>query len=175
MYLLALAGLDHRSSLAYHRSFIADGQLWRFFTAHFAHLDMTHATLNAFSLPFVAYFFWLNNISLKRWLAAVSFSILGISAGLWYFSPEVIWYVGLSGLIHALIVIGLLCHANKISLLGFAILLFFLSKVLLEQSGFWIFKPVQLDHPVVYDAHFYGVVSSLFFYLLYKFYLMKKS
>jgi rhomboid family GlyGly-CTERM serine protease len=161
---LALLGLDGQSSLAYQRSAIADGgQYWRLLTAHVVHTNLAHTLLNLAAWPLV---FLLGHqvLSAKVWGAVFVLCALGVSAGLWWFSPEVQWYVGLSGVLHGLLVLSAIAAWWHWRPLALAILLGLLAKLCWEQVvGVLPGSTAWIESPVIVDAHLYGAVSGLLF------------
>ena len=104
---LQLAGAEGREALAWDRSALADGELWRLVTGHFAHLGWSHLGLNLAGLALVA---WIAGeaYGLLRWAIITLATIAVIDAGFWYLYTDLEWYVGLSGLLHGLLAAGLL-------------------------------------------------------------------
>ncbi|MCK5876272.1 MAG: rhombosortase [Candidatus Marithrix sp.] len=136
--------------IRYSREDIENGEYWRLVTAHFIHLSWTHMWLNAISLIIIweltvkSYSFW--------WFLACGF---GISLGLWLFSPEVIWYVGLSGILHGLLA--------SIARQRYPVLLVFLIiKLAWEQLYGGLPATADLTGgTVVVDAHLYGALIGI--------------
>lgn len=85
--------------MRYERERIADGELWRLVSGHLVHLGPTHALMNIVALAVLALLLarYLKPID---WLWLFLVSALTIDAGLYWFSPNVTWYVGLSGVLH---------------------------------------------------------------------------
>ncbi|RYZ63550.1 MAG: rhombosortase, partial [Proteobacteria bacterium] len=122
---LAIGGDAVRDGLEWRRSALADGQWWRLATGHLVHLDLTHAALNAVGLVLV-WALYARAWSPGQWLAIVGVVVASIDAGLWVFVPSLHWYVGASGLLHGLIVAGLvsqLRHERGVAIVVGALLL----------------------------------------------------
>src|SRR5919108_6379590 len=98
-----------RQALAYERGALQQGQWWRLLTAHFVHLDLEHAVLNGLGVVLMWALF-ARDYSPLRWLAIYCGSALAVSAGLWFLSPELYWYVGASGALHGVMLAGTLAH-----------------------------------------------------------------
>jgi rhomboid family GlyGly-CTERM serine protease len=108
--LLVLASLlscwvDYSHSEWYWPS-IRAGEYWRLLSAHLAHLGWQHAVMNMAALVLLMILF--EHISAKRWLFAMVVSVLAVNIGLWIGLPVTHSYVGLSGVLHGLILFGLL-------------------------------------------------------------------
>ena len=167
---LALAGLDESSSLAYSRTALMEkGQYWRLLTAHLVHIDLPHALLNLAAWPLI---FWLaqSRLSGCQWMTGLLFCAFGVSVGLWFFSPTVQWYVGLSGVLHGLLVLSALTVWWQQPVLTLLVLLGVIAKLLWEQTqGSLPGSAVWIGHPVIVDAHLFGALSGVicaFFYAL---------
>src|SRR5580698_6267996 len=95
--------------LRYDRGGIAAGGWWRLLTAHIVHLDWHHLLLNELGLVLVWALFAADYDPIE-W-AIIAFSgALAISSGLWWLSPRVGWYVGLSGVLHTIMGAGAAKH-----------------------------------------------------------------
>jgi rhomboid family GlyGly-CTERM serine protease len=157
----------------YERSAVFAGQVWRLWTSHMVHLGWAHYWLNAAGLLLV----WLlfrHTATLATWCWHFLFAGLVTGLGLLLFNPEVGWYVGLSGVLHALFIAGLLADMRAHAALGWAVLLGFAGKIILEQ----VYGPMpgserSAGGPVVVDAHFYGAVAGVISYGIH--YGLKKS
>ncbi|MFL0798886.1 MAG: rhombosortase [Agarilytica sp.] len=157
---LVLLFFDLKLEWQFSREGIAAGEWWRFMTAHFIHLNIQHGLVNLSLLAVLLYSLG-TQLSLFRWLLSGAVLCLSISLGLLYFSLNVEWYVGFSGVLHGFLVLGLSFGAFKSRDVyqGFVLLLV-VFKVIREQlPGFDIFHLADwLGGAVVVDAHFYGVI-----------------
>lgn len=102
---IALLGDDAAQVLRYQRDAIFTGQWWRLFSAHLVHLGWSHLWINLAGLLMV----WLlvgHAQSLFHWGMFILFTVIGISLGLLWWVPMVAWYVGLSGLLHGMLMAG---------------------------------------------------------------------
>ncbi|MDM8567465.1 rhombosortase [Candidatus Halobeggiatoa sp. HSG11] len=136
--------------IRYSRAGMENGEYWRLITAHFAHLSWTHLILNAISLLII----WeLTTKSYSLWWILICG--LGISLGLWLFSPEVTWYVGMSGILHGLLA--------TIAWLHYPILLILLiAKLVWEQLyGGLLATTILTGGTVIVDAHLYGTIIGI--------------
>ena len=162
MVLLTGLGIDHHSAWAYQRVAINDGEYWRLFSAHFVHLNAWHLLFNTVA-GIILYLVTCFVVSPIQWVSATLSCMVGVSVGLWLFSPEVIWYVGLSGVLHGLMVIIAWQYWSREPVLTSIGLLGLVAKLSGEQfrnipnAVFW------LDHPIIVDAHLYGACSGVIY------------
>jgi len=97
-----------------------------------------------------------------EWYCVGLAAALGIDVGLYFLSPEVEWYVGLSGVLHGWLAAGALRLVLEGELLGWPLLLGVAGKVLWEQwAGPLPFSESSSGGPVVVDAHLYGALSGI--------------
>jgi rhomboid family GlyGly-CTERM serine protease len=156
--------------LQFDRPAVLGGQIWRLWTAHLVHLGWNHFLLNGAGL-WLVWLLFRHTASTAAWCWHFLFSGLAVGMGLLWFNPELVWYVGLSGVLHALFIAGLLADIRTHTTLGLLVLLGFAAKLVLEQ----MYGPLpgserSAGGPVVVDAHLYGAIagciSYVFLYLL---------
>ncbi len=117
-----------RQILRYDRAAISEGELWRFITGHLAHLGWSHLAMNVAGLCLVTYIFappgkvWV-------WSAWMFVTAMLTSAGLYFFSPQLSFYVGLSGALHGMIVIGALRWMQHGDFMGLFVLIIVVAKI----------------------------------------------
>jgi rhomboid family GlyGly-CTERM serine protease len=160
-----LIGESARTALSYDRGAIADGQWWRLLTAHFVHLDAEHAFLNSLGVVLMWALF-ARDYSPGRWAAIYFGSALAVSAGLWFFNPELRWYVGASGALHGVMTAGTLAHLRRRDLDGWILAVFIVMKLAYEQYAGAL--PFAGTANTIVDAHLYGAVGGVVFGLLLK-------
>jgi rhomboid family GlyGly-CTERM serine protease len=162
LLLLAEAGGDPvREALRYAREPIAAGELWRLVSGHFVHLGWSHFLMNAVALLLI----WAlvgNRLAVRQWLLVFVLVIGGIDAGFWFIDRQLVWYVGLSGVLHGLLLAGLVAgwRASR----GEAVLLTVLmaAKLLYEQLlGPLPGSEATAGGAVVVNAHLYGALAGL--------------
>ena len=146
----------------YARPEIEAGQWWRFVTGNLIHLNWRHFLMNALALV-VIYLLFPNTLRPITLFLVLLLSSLAVTFGLWLFSPQVYWYVGLSGVLHGtLVVLLILDYINSKSNLNIGIMLIVVAKLLWE--GFWGPLPGSestAGGPVVVAAHFHGALGGL--------------
>ncbi len=165
--LLLLAAILQVSGLTpllrYSRDAIAAGELWRLATGHLLHLGPAHFALNAVGTmlaaalvgPQLRPFAWV-----WVWLACA----LSVSGGLWWLQPEVGWYVGMSGVLHGLIVAGAVTGLGdyRERLFAAVVLVAIAAKLGWEQwSGAIPGTTALAGGSVITEAHLYGAVGGL--------------
>lgn len=133
------------------RDALLTGQFWRLWSGHLAHADAAHAGIN------ITAFALLGLLAARlRTLPSLSVASLvmmpAISAGLLLALPDLHWYAGLSGLLHAWAAWLLLALGGWRALAGLSLLV---AKLVAEQV------PQTLDPAlpaVVTEAHVLGVL-----------------
>jgi len=140
--------------LRYDRGAIAGGGWWRLLTAHVVHLDAHHLALNELGLVLMWALFAADYDAVD-WSLIVLSGALCISSGLWWLSPRVEWYVGASGVLHAILGAGIARHLVRRDWDRWILLAALAAKLLYEQLG-------GHEPPlVVVDAHLYGALGGL--------------
>jgi rhomboid family GlyGly-CTERM serine protease len=158
---LALSGDMGRELFRYDRIAIGDGELWRLLSGHLAHLGWSHFALNAVGLMLI-WFLITARFRTIEWLVIAATVIAGIDLGFWYLQPQLIWYVGLSGLLHGLLAAGVT------------------SGVLARERDYWLIATVLAGKllyeyllgplpgsegtaggEVIVAAHLYGAISGV--------------
>jgi rhomboid family GlyGly-CTERM serine protease len=156
-----LFGDNGRLWLQYDRVAIMDAEIWRLLTGHFVHLGLTHYYLNAIAviLVWVAVGEYFTN---RQWLIATAVTITGVNIGLWFFDPQLIWYVGMSGFLHGLLVAGIVKGFQFLpreAVLGGLVVLV---KIVYEQTlGPFPGSEQSAGGSVVVDSHLYGALAGL--------------
>lgn len=166
---IALLGFGSDSlhdALRFDRHAIEQGEIWRIFTAHLVHLSTTHLLMNLAGLLMVFYFFG-SCLTVTKWILVVLLSMPIISIGIYYFNPTIFWYVGLSGVLHALFIAGGLADLAVRKIEGILFLSLISAKILWEQVvGPLPGSEETAGGPVLVDAHFYGAISGLLIFML---------
>jgi rhomboid family GlyGly-CTERM serine protease len=157
----ALGGSGAQLQLRYERTGIAEGELWRLVTGHFTHLGMTHLILNIAGLAVV----WLlvgSGYSLLNWIFVIAASLAVIDLCFWFLDPGLSWYVGMSGLLHALLVAGIVSRFRDAAGESLALAAIIAVKIAWEQlAGPLPGSELSAGGPVVVNAHLYGVVAGI--------------
>jgi rhomboid family GlyGly-CTERM serine protease len=158
---IALFGDRGRALLMYDRLAITDGEYWRLLTGHLAHLGYSHLLLNLAGLVLV----WLlvgRYFTTSRWFAVFAISVIGASAGFWFLDENMLWYVGLSGILHGLIVAGAITGIRELPGESAVILAFVAGKLLWEQlAGPLPGSESASGGTVIVNAHLYGAIGGV--------------
>lgn len=153
--------LDWVMLLRYQRDLVGSGQLWRLLTGNLVHLGWAHWLMNSLGLLLVWALFEPFHRSVQM-AGLLLLCCLLVGMGLYWFSPNVGWYVGLSGALHGLLIAGLLRQVQHQPGFSLAVLGLVVGKLIWEQ----VFGPLPGSEqtaggPVVIIAHTYGAVAGL--------------
>ena len=166
--LLGAGGEPVRDALRYHREAIAGGEVWRLLTCNWVHLGWWHLFLNEMGL-LVLVLLCPEPLSGAVWARRLVLIGLGMSAGLYFFVPETEWYVGMSGAIHGLFVLGLGRQiVSGRDLIAAGCLAFLVGKVAWELAmGVPVSDETAIGGRVLVESHLYGSLSALIYGLIF--------
>ena len=156
-----LGGDPVQELLRYDREAILNGQVWRMLSGNFLHLGNMHLLLNLAGLVLIWMFFGacFNHV---QWIVIVLVSALATSAGLLIFTPEVGWYVGLSGALHGYFVAGCMAEIRLKLREGWWLLGVITLKLAWEQwHGPMPGTSSLAGGEVIVDAHLFGAIAGL--------------
>ena len=158
---------------AYYHSGIEKGQLWRLLTAHICHTNGYHLLLNGAGLLVIISLF-LNSFKNINIFYTFIFSSLFISLCLFIFEPSVSWYVGLSGVLHALFAIGACDEFSKKDKWGAILGVGLILKLISEQiNGPSLGVESLIAATVMINAHLYGAIAGVIYFSIRQFKLKK--
>jgi len=165
---LLLQAADAGAALEFRRS-LAAAEPWRLLTGHLVHLNWRHALLNVIAWLAVARLFSAE-LTARRQMVVIGASAAGISALFLLLCPQLAWYRGLSGVLHALFAAGavdalIASDRGAARRLPAALLAGVWLKVLAEQrfgsaielTG-WLGVTGAAAATVITQAHLYGTV-----------------
>lgn len=164
--LLVLEALPLADALEWRRGLLAS-EPWRLVTGHWVHLGWRHAAVSAAALLLLAWLYarWLDARTLAALLVAAS---LGVSLALALALPQLVWYRGLSGALHAVFFAGALLWLADPSRRDrwIATLLLAGGAAKLGAERGWLFDAALpwsdwLAAPVVPPAHLAGALLGL--------------
>jgi rhomboid family GlyGly-CTERM serine protease len=148
------------TALAYRRTLVADGQLWRLLTGHLVHASAAHLVWNLAGLALVGAAMG-RALGAASWAAAASFTGIGSSAALFVMHPEVRVVTGLSAVLHGLLATGAVAEARRGRRAAWAVLAVLGLKVAWEQVAGGSTSGAVLGGPIAVDAHLYGSLAGV--------------
>jgi len=165
--LIALCALMQfmQNTAAFDRSLIEQGEIWRLLSGHFTHLNWSHFGLNMAGVLMVMVFF-ANYQSSRYWLGAIVFIALLCSAGLMT-DMQLDRYVGFSGVLHGLFIMGARFEMRRYKLSGVVLLVLIVAKLIWEQVfGAMPGSEEMTGGRVAVNAHLYGAVAGVLYLML---------
>lgn len=159
-FLLALGGEPVRDALQYDRLAILAGQVWRVFTGNWVHLGWSHL---AEDMAGYVLLWLLFEEELAGWRCPllVILGALGVGLGLLLGDPGLRWYVGISGALNTLWIVGAMRLMAKHDWLGWVLAIFLMLKLIYEQvHGPLPWSVASTGGPVVVDAHLWGALTG---------------
>ncbi len=159
--LVALGGEEAARALRYDRAAILEGEWWRLLTGHLVHLGWAHLALNLAGL-LLAWLLAGGALQPREWGVVLGGTALLSGLALLVFLPALEWYVGLSGVLHGLLLAGVLAGwraglRDAPVIAGLVVV-----KLVWEQvSGPLPGSVEAAGGPVVVDAHLYGGISGV--------------
>lgn len=170
LLLLETLGNSGREWFSYDRAAMEAGQWWRLLTGNFVHLGWWHWFLNEMGL-LVLVLLCPERLSPAIWLRRLLFLGLGMSLGLYFFVPELGNYVGMSGVIHGLFVLGLLPQVAKKDLIALGCLLYLLGKIGYElYAGAPVSDEAAIGGSVVVESHLFGSLAAFVYAFIFNCY-----
>ena len=156
-----LGGDAVQQGLRYDRDAILNGEVWRVLSGNFLHLGTMHLLLNLAGLVLIWMFFGAR-FSHAQWIVIVLFTALATGAGLLVLTPEVGWYVGLSGALHGYFVAGCMAEIRLKLREGAWLLGAITLKLAWEQwNGAMPGTASLAGGEVIVDAHLFGAIAGL--------------
>lgn len=158
--LLAAGGDELRELGRYDRAGLADGEYWRLVSGQLVHLGLGHLWPNLAALAIIGVL--LDEVfRAGDWWRAAFASAAAIDFGLYVLEPDVLWYVGLSGVLHGFVAAGALAFVVRRQAIGAVLGAGLLAKLLYEQFlGPVPFTAESVGGPVVVAAHLYGALGG---------------
>jgi rhomboid family GlyGly-CTERM serine protease len=157
---LAAGGDELRELGRYERQTIESGEYWRLVTGHLVHLGFGHLWPNLAALAIIGALF-TDVFGNADWWRASFASAAAIDLGLYFLDPEVVWYVGLSGVLHGFVAAGALALLLRREAIGAVLAIGLCAKLSFEQLvGPVPFTAASVGGPVVVAAHLYGTAGG---------------
>jgi rhomboid family GlyGly-CTERM serine protease len=158
LWALDAAGPQWTEALRFERGAILRGQWWRLLTGHWVHLGAHHLLLDTAGLALL-WTLYARALRPRAWLLVLACATAAIDIGLWWGEPRLLWYVGISGLLHGAWAAGALALGLQRERSGWVMLAILAGKLALERlSGASLVAGAM---PVVAAAHGYGALGGL--------------
>jgi rhomboid family GlyGly-CTERM serine protease len=147
--------------LAYQRSSILAGELWRLLTGHLVHASGSHLLWNLGATALVGLAV-ARALSARDWLVAALAVALASSVAVLLVQPQVRAMTGLSGLLHGLLAAGATADIRRGEKFGWLFLGLLAAKVAWEQvSGPTALTRTALGGEIAVGAHAFGALAGL--------------
>lgn len=158
---------DLGSILRYDRDLILAGEWYRLISANFVHLNTTHLVLNMLGIALILIFF-STHLELYQWLILIIISSLFVSFNLLLFNTDVLYYVGMSGVLHSLFIVGAVIEIRLFPISGWLLSVVLTLKVAQEQllNDSMLAADSMMGGYVLVDSHLYGAITGIFFVTL---------
>lgn len=153
--------LGYTELLQYDRVAIEAGEYWRLLSGNLVHLGSNHLILNAAGFALVVALVW-RYYSAAEWLLILLVSSLAVGVGLYLLVPDLRWYVGLSGVLHGLLLAGACVEIQRYPHTGWPLMLLVIAKLIYEQvTGPMPGSEWAAGGSVVVESHLYGGTAGL--------------
>ena len=158
--LMAISEPTSSELFSYKYTAISHFEWWRVLSGHFLHTNTNHLLLNLMGVTLL----WALHgqyYSASRYLMMFVVLCVSTSVCLYLWSPELKWYVGLSGVLHGLFVVGSYFDIKHKFKSGWVMLLGVGAKAVYEQLyGASADVAALIDANVAIDAHLFGTLSG---------------
>jgi rhomboid family GlyGly-CTERM serine protease len=158
--LLWLPGDVALEALEYNRGEIGSGQIWRLLSGHFVHSNGWHLLLNIASLVLIGLLFSQHLTSLS-WSIIFIISGLLISACYYWIAPQFEYYVGLSAILYAVIIVGAMLDLREQPLIATIVLVVVTGRVIWQQFYGSVDSLASIiEDRVAIESHLFGIASG---------------
>lgn len=165
MIVLQMQQLSLQEILRYERDLMVS-EPWRAISHAFIHLNFNHMLLNVTAI-ICLYFLFSAAFETVTWFAALIFCSAVSAAGMYWFSQDVDWCVGLSGGLHGLFLyVVMRAGAHWFWILALVAKIIDEQFHLLAQFEWSAMSSELINGDVVVDAHLWGALGGLFLILL---------
>ena len=151
-----------QDALVFKRNNINQGQWWRLITGNLVHTNFPHLAMNLAGL-WISAFLFTDSISPKNYVISLFFLIICVGLGIYFFSPSLEWYAGISGALYGLFLIGAvyaIIHKDYIT--GVPLIMLIPIKIIWDLIYGGSQSSAELiGVPVATDAHLYGMIGAI--------------
>ncbi len=164
--LVALQAAGWTGALEYRRAAVLGGEPWRILTGSFVHLGWVHLARDTLGL-FLIWGLFPQTLDERSAIELLLASALAVGAGLLAFSPQIAWYVGISGALFGLFCAGALLEFPRQPFYAGALLLGMIAVIGWSlHAGALPGETRGLGGKVVPQAHLYGAIGGAVFVAL---------
>lgn len=172
LIVISLNFLDssHHALLTTSPNIFTQHQYWRWLSCNFVHYGWAHSLIDI--LGFLIFtLLLLDRISTTKFLCLLFFCSMAVGVFMSILSP-ILYYAGLSGVIHGLIIAGCFYAHHHPIWKRIIVLVITAGKILQEQLPGYDINPINNVMPVVIaiDSHLIGAIAGFLFILLDKFF-----
>ncbi|WP_372971474.1 rhombosortase [Marinobacter sp.] len=161
MVAVFLSGAGVADALMYHRPSVLGGEWWRLLTGHWVHRSGYHLALNLAGLVLVWHLFG-EFLQGRHWLVLTFLVALGQSVSLMFVYSDILWFEGLSGLLHGLLAAGAVIAFSRAPVVSGLVLAVLAFKLAAEA---WFGGSAQMEallgQPVLAESHWCGAIAGL--------------
>ena len=144
------------------RDQINSGQWWRLISGNFVHSNYPHLFMNLAGLWILGLLF-IDSLSLKTFISSTIMLSIIVGLGLYYYSPELQRYYGISGVLHGLFLVGATTAILQKDLFtGLSTAALIITKTIWDEIYGGNDSSAELiGVAVATDAHLYGVIGAV--------------
>jgi rhomboid family GlyGly-CTERM serine protease len=159
--LLLFVSQSLQNEFVFNRNNIAQGQWWRLLTGNLTHSNFSHLALNITGLWILGFLF-IDSLKIKTFTITTIILSLIVGCSLYFYSPELDFYYGFSGVLYGLYIIGAISAIIKQDYFtGLLVLLLIIAKISWDLlNGGSASSAELIGIPVAIDAHLYGVIGA---------------
>jgi rhomboid family GlyGly-CTERM serine protease len=152
-----------QDALVFKRIEITNGQWWRIITGNFVHTNYPHLALNLTGLWILGFLF-SDTFNSKKIILSTLFMSVFTGLFLYWFSTNLGWYAGFSGVLYGLFLVGSVTAIyQKDYLFGFGVAILIVGKVIWGHfMGGSESSAELIGVPVATDAHLFGITGAIF-------------
>ncbi len=165
LFIVLIQYFQLKPLLQFDRTLINQGEFWRLFTGNLIHYNFEHMWMNLAGLALGMYLLAFR-YPLFYWFIIISFSSLAVGSGLYIFDTNMQYYVGLSGALHGMLVVGALVETRHNKTTGLLLLLFIFAKLSYEQFFGALSAPLSNTTSIAVNAHLYGSLAGIIIWFL---------
>ncbi|MDQ7074754.1 MAG: rhombosortase [Gammaproteobacteria bacterium] len=156
--LLQATGMN--TVIRFDRQAIDGGAWWLLYSGNLVHFDWMHLLRNLAGVALIQGLFgpllqgW-------RWWLVLSICSLGVGLGLYFFMPQLGWYVGLSGAVFGAFVVGAMLELQQGWKFGLLLFVLVFGRLLYELTIGAMPGAESSGMTVVVESHLYGSLTGL--------------